>query len=84
MSRYLEESEGKTVGYRNKKHREVFEEITAKMDKKNYALLSVLYLLTADHRLWKFMKLKMAKGKKEPMEIKRCVVFFRMVWILFK
>lgn len=56
LSRYLKESEGKAVGYRNEKHREVFEEITAKMDKKNYALLSALYLLTADHRLWKIMK----------------------------
>jgi hypothetical protein len=56
VSRYLEESEGKAVSYRNEKHKAVFEEITAKMDKKNYALLSALYLLTADHRLWKIMK----------------------------
>ena len=56
VSRYLEESEGKAVSYRNEKHKAVFEEITAKMDKQNYALLSALYLLTADYRLWKIMK----------------------------
>ncbi len=56
MRRYLKESEGKAVSYRNEKHKAVFEEITAKMDKQNYALLSALYLLTADYRLWKIMK----------------------------
>jgi len=56
VSRYLRESEGKAVSYRNDKHKAVFEEITAKMDKQNYALLSALYLLTADYRLWKIMK----------------------------
>ena len=56
VSRYLKESEGKAVSYRNEKHKAVFEEITAKMDKQNYALLSALYLLTADYRLWKIMK----------------------------
>lgn len=56
LSRYLKESEGKAVSYRNEKHKAVFEEITAKMDKQNFALLSALYLLTADHRLWKIMK----------------------------
>lgn len=44
------------MSYRNEKHKAVFEEITAKMDKNNFALLSALYLLTADHRLWKIMK----------------------------
>lgn len=56
VSRYLKESEGKAVSYWNEKHKAVFEEITAKMDKQNYALLSALYLLTADYRLWKIMK----------------------------
>ena len=56
VSRYLKESEGKAVSYRNEKHKAVFEEITAKMDKQNYALLSALYLLTADYRLCKIMK----------------------------
>jgi len=56
LSQYLKESEGKAVSYRNEKHKVVFEEITAKMDKNNFALLSALYLLTADHRLWKIMK----------------------------
>lgn len=56
VSRYLKESEGKAVSYRNENHKAVFEEITAKMDKQNYALLSALYLLTADYRLWKIMK----------------------------
>lgn len=54
VSRYLKESEGKAVSW-NKKHKAVFQEIAAKMDKQNYALLSALYLLTADYRLWKIM-----------------------------
>lgn len=63
LSRYLKESEGKAVSYRNEKHKAVFEGITAKMDKQNYALLSALYLLTADHRLWKVMKHHTQKNK---------------------
>lgn len=63
LSRYLKESEGKAVSYRNEKHKAVFEEITAKMDKQNFALLSALYLLTADYRLWKIMKQHIQKNK---------------------
>lgn len=56
VSRYLKESGGKVMSSRNEKHKAVFEEITAKMDKQNYALLSAMYLLTAYYRLWKIMK----------------------------
>lgn len=63
LSRYLKESEGKAVSYRNEKHKAVFEEITAKMDKQNFALLSALYLLTADYGLWKIMKQHIQKNK---------------------
>ncbi len=40
------------MNYRNDKHRAVFAEAIEKLDKKNYALMAVLYLLTADHHLW--------------------------------
>ncbi len=51
------------MSYRNEKHKAVFEEMTAKMDKQNFALLSALYLLTADHRLWEIMKQHTQKNK---------------------
>ena len=34
------------------KHRAIFAEAIEKLDKKNYALMAALYLLTADHHLW--------------------------------
>lgn len=56
MSRYLKRTGGKIVSYRNKNHKALFEEITAEADKKDYALLSALYLLSADYRLWAVVK----------------------------
>ena len=38
--------------FRNEKHRTVFTEAVAKLDKKDYALMAAVYLLTADCRLW--------------------------------
>ena len=56
LKRYFKESERKPMTYQNDKHKAVFEESTKKQDKKNYALMSALYLLTADFRLWQVMK----------------------------
>lgn len=56
MSRYLERNGGKVVSYRNKKHKALFEKIAAEANKKDYALLSALYLLSADYRLWSIVK----------------------------
>lgn len=40
------------MDFRNEKHRLTFVEAIRKLDKKNFALMSALYLLTAEHKLW--------------------------------
>lgn len=40
------------MNFRNEKHRLVFVEAIRKLDKKNFALMSAVYLLTAEHKLW--------------------------------
>lgn len=52
LNQYLKESEGNPMYFRNEKHRTVFTEAVAKLDKKDYALMAAVYLLTADCRLW--------------------------------
>lgn len=44
------------MDYRNEKHKTTFEETIRKKDKKNYALISALYLLTADSQLWQSVR----------------------------
>ena len=56
LSEYIKEREERKMNYRSKKHKEVFIEVVSKMDKKNYALIAALYLLTADFKLWQVMK----------------------------
>ena len=46
------ESEEKPMTYINEKHRARFTLAAKNISKTNYALLSALYLLTADQRLW--------------------------------
>lgn len=43
----------KPMDYRNEKHRLAFTEAAAKMDSGNRALMSALYLLTAEPALWR-------------------------------
>ena len=50
------ESEEKTMTYINEKHRARFTLAVKNIAKANYALLSALYLLTADQRLWSCCK----------------------------
>lgn len=40
------------MNFRNEKHSMVFNEAIQKVNKQNFALLSAVYLLTADHKLW--------------------------------
>lgn len=42
--------------FRNEKHRETFEKVLQKSDKNDYALLSALYLMTADFQIWRAAK----------------------------
>lgn len=52
LNQYLKESEVNPMTFKNQKHRTVFTEAVARLDKKNYALMAAVYLLTADCRLW--------------------------------
>ena len=52
LNKYLKESEMNPMQYKNEKHRLDFEEAIRKKDKKDYAMMAALYLLTADLRLW--------------------------------
>lgn len=52
LKQYVKESEECPMEFKNGKHRQVFDDAIVKLDKKNYALMAAVYLLTADHRLW--------------------------------
>ena len=52
LGQYLKESEENPMYFKNEKHRTVFTEAVAKLDKKDYALMAAVYLMTADCRLW--------------------------------
>lgn len=56
INQLLKESEETPMNYRNEKHRIVFAEVIARLNRKDKALMSALYLLTADHRLWQAAK----------------------------
>lgn len=56
LREYIAEREMEQMDYRSNKHKEVFEEIVSKMDKKNDAFISAVYLMTADFELWQVMK----------------------------
>ena len=47
--------------YKNEKHKNAFEEAVRKKDKKDYAIMAALYLLTADYRLWNLSKRHVGK-----------------------
>ena len=55
LRRYIKESEAIPMTFINEKHRLTFDEALTRLnkyDKKNTALKSELYLLTADYRMW--------------------------------
>lgn len=52
LNQFIKESEELHMNFRNEKHRLAFVEAIHKLDKKNFALMSALYLLTAEHKLW--------------------------------
>ena len=52
----LIESEMRPMNYLSNHHQKLFRIAIQKKDRKNYALLSALYLFTADPRLWRIMR----------------------------
>lgn len=56
LERYLKESEEHPMYFKNERHRLIFAEAVKKLNKKNHALMSAIYLLTADQKLWNTAK----------------------------
>lgn len=54
LIQFIRESEELHMNFRNEKHRLAFDEAIRKLNKKNFALMSALYLLTAEHKLGLF------------------------------
>ena len=63
LMRYIKESEENPMNFKNEKHRAVFEEAVKRQNKKDYTLMSALYLLTADGRLWNQISRYVSKGE---------------------
>ena len=63
ITRHIKESEEKLMDYRNEKHRIAFTKAIEKLNTKDYALMSAIYLLTAEQALW--MKAKHRVGQNE-------------------
>lgn len=56
FQKYINESETIPVNFRNSKHSISFTDTIRKKNKKDYALMSALYLLTAEFALWQTAK----------------------------
>ncbi len=56
IERHMKEGKENLMDYRNEKHREVFTEATGKLNRNDYALMAAVYLLTAEHALWRTAK----------------------------
>lgn len=62
LKQYLKEREKTPMDYRNEKHRIAFAETIEKLNQKDYALMSAVYLLTAEYALWMKAKCKVEKN----------------------
>lgn len=56
LNQFIRESEELYMNFRNEKHRLFFDEAVRKLNKKNFALIAAIYLLTAEHKLWMQIK----------------------------
>ena len=61
LNRFLAESEDDPMMFQNDKHRAAFAGVTGRKNKKDLALISALYLLTADAWLWQKVKRHVSK-----------------------
>lgn len=53
---YIKQSEVGTMKYQNERHKMAFKDTSNRTNKRNDILMAVLYLLTADHRLWNLVR----------------------------
>lgn len=56
FKKYINESETIPMNFRNSKHNITFTDTIRKKNKKDYALMSAIYLLTAEFALWQTVK----------------------------
>lgn len=56
LKKYIKESEANPMIFKNEKHSAAFRGAVRKLDRKNNALMSAVYLLTADNKLWNHAK----------------------------
>lgn len=56
LIQFIRENEELPMNFKNKKHSQVFDEAVRKRNKKNFALMAAIYLLTAEHKLWMQIK----------------------------
>ena len=52
LKKYIKESEVTPMKFKNEKHSAAFRDAVRKLDQKNCALMSAIYLMTADNKLW--------------------------------
>lgn len=72
LKQHLKESEERPMEFQDTKHRLIFAEAIQKRDIKNYALMSALYLLTADLKLWNVARRYMEGNSIHFSKIKLC------------
>ncbi len=63
LRQYMEEYEMNPMRYKNDKHQKIFEESIRRKNPNDFSMLSALYLLTADLRLWNLVKKNIYKCK---------------------
>lgn len=56
LKKYIKESEVTPMKFKNEKHSAAFRDAVRKLDQKNCALMSAIYLMTADNKLWNHAK----------------------------
>ena len=87
LNQFIKESEELHMNFRNEKHRLAFVEAIRKLDKKNFALMSALYLLTAEQMLTEIMlpSLEAAELKEirmritEDYDVRRAAMFLKLL-----
>lgn len=63
LDKYMKEVRMQQMIYKKEKHKRIFKETIEKVNQNNAALLSALYLLTADFNLWKRTKPHIRKNR---------------------
>lgn len=63
VTEYIKERESNPMNYRNEMHKEIFKEAIEQLNQNNLALMSAVYLVTADCKLWHVMRWRIGKNE---------------------